>query len=187
MRYHQGMTTLRFFLDTEFNDEVGDCRIEPISIGLVSEDGQHEFYAVSSEFSESAAHPWLRENVLPKLPPMHQRVPLLAMRDGVRGYFNGFSKPGVTDMKLQIWGKNIGCDMVVMGLLFGGLSKFYGAMTEIGVRRSFFNDTDTLRTRLSEQGITSPRMDIPESQRHQALRDAHQERQEYLLLKNLLS
>ena len=41
--------------------------IELISIGVVAEDGR-EYYAVSTEFDAGRAGPWVRTNVLPKLP-----------------------------------------------------------------------------------------------------------------------
>jgi hypothetical protein len=39
-----------------------------VSLGAVAEDGR-EFYAVSTEFDAEAAHPWVKRNVLPQLPP----------------------------------------------------------------------------------------------------------------------
>lgn len=56
----------KFFLDTEFIET--PPTIDLISIGIVSED-EREFYAVSNEFNETRASPWVQANVLPKLPP----------------------------------------------------------------------------------------------------------------------
>lgn len=56
----------RFFYDAEF--AVTAPEITLISIGVVCEDGR-EFFAVSSEFDPMAVHPWVRDNVLPQLPP----------------------------------------------------------------------------------------------------------------------
>ena len=57
---------MKYFYDTEF---IEDGRtIDLISIGMVAEDGR-EFYAISTEFNEKAAGPWVKENVLPWLPP----------------------------------------------------------------------------------------------------------------------
>ena len=56
---------MRFFYDSEFIED--GTTIELISIGVVGEDGR-EFYAVSTEFDSSTAGPWVRRNVLPKLP-----------------------------------------------------------------------------------------------------------------------
>src|SRR5205823_1344351 len=64
-------TWVRFFYDCEF---VEDGRtIDLVSIGVVDENGR-EFYAVSTEFDESRAIPWVRENVLSQLPPPGDKV-----------------------------------------------------------------------------------------------------------------
>ena len=55
----------RYFYDCEF---IEDGRtIDLVSIGVVDEHGR-EFYAVSTEFDASRAIPWVRRNVLDKLP-----------------------------------------------------------------------------------------------------------------------
>ena len=56
---------MRYFYDTEFIDN--GRTIELISIGVVAEDGR-EYYAISTEFDPDRAGPWVRKNVLPKLP-----------------------------------------------------------------------------------------------------------------------
>ncbi|SHF40433.1 polyadenylate-specific 3'-exoribonuclease AS [Streptoalloteichus hindustanus] len=57
---------MRFFYDCEF---IEDGRtIDLVSIGVVDEEGR-EFYAVSTEFDPDRAGPWVRQHVLPKLPP----------------------------------------------------------------------------------------------------------------------
>src|SRR5690348_548771 len=66
-----GEDWVRFFYDCEF---VEDGRtIDLVSIGVVDEKGR-EFYAVSTEFDESRAIPWVRENVLSQLPPPGDKV-----------------------------------------------------------------------------------------------------------------
>ncbi len=56
----------RVFYDCEF---IEDGRtIDLVSIGAVDEEGR-EFYAVSTEFDPNKAIPWVRDNVLEKLPP----------------------------------------------------------------------------------------------------------------------
>jgi hypothetical protein len=52
------------FLDTEFTDFI-DCEL--ISIGMVSEDGQHEFYAERNDYNDSWCSHFVREAVLPHL------------------------------------------------------------------------------------------------------------------------
>ena len=56
---------MRYFYDCEFIED--GTTIELVSVGIVAEDGR-EFYAVSTDFDASAAGPWVRRNVLPKLP-----------------------------------------------------------------------------------------------------------------------
>src|ERR1700761_9600825 len=55
----------RYFYDCEF---IEDGRtVDLVSIGVVDEFGR-DFYAVSTEFDDSRAVPWVRRNVLDKLP-----------------------------------------------------------------------------------------------------------------------
>ena len=55
----------RYFYDCEF---IEDGRtIDLVSIGVVDEFGR-EFYAISTEFDDRAAVPWVRRNVLDRLP-----------------------------------------------------------------------------------------------------------------------
>ena len=57
---------MRFFYDCEFGVTAPEVTL--VSIGVVAEDGR-EYYAVSSGFDPLEVHPWVRENVLPQLPP----------------------------------------------------------------------------------------------------------------------
>ena len=66
---------MKYFLDCEFFErqvinEKGrkDLIVDLISIGIVSEIGQ-TYYAVSNEFDVEDLSDWLKENVVPKLPP----------------------------------------------------------------------------------------------------------------------
>jgi hypothetical protein len=69
---------VRFFYDAEFGVTAPDITL--ISIGVVGEDGR-EYYAVSSEFDPLAVHPWVREHVLPQLPPTSTWKPRSTIRD----------------------------------------------------------------------------------------------------------
>lgn len=55
---------MRLFLDTEFTSPETK---QLISIGIISEDGQHSFYAELNEYDESLCNRFVRENVLPHL------------------------------------------------------------------------------------------------------------------------
>jgi hypothetical protein len=57
---------MRVWYDAEFSTTAPDIGL--VSLGAVAEDGR-EFYAVSTEFDPDAAHPWVKKNVLPQLPP----------------------------------------------------------------------------------------------------------------------
>lgn len=52
------------FLDCEFTDFI-DCEL--IAIGMVSDDGLHEFYAERTDFNDSWCNNFVREAVLPQL------------------------------------------------------------------------------------------------------------------------
>ena len=69
---------MRFFYDLEFGDT--EREISLVSIGVVAEDGR-EYYAVSSAFDTLAVHPWVREHVLPQLPPASTWKPRERIRD----------------------------------------------------------------------------------------------------------
>jgi hypothetical protein len=55
---------MRLFLDTEFTDFM---HMDLISIGLVSEDGLHEFYAEISDYDTDSASDFVKQIVLPLL------------------------------------------------------------------------------------------------------------------------
>jgi hypothetical protein len=55
----------RYFYDCEFIED--GTTIDLVSIGVVDEHGR-EFYAISSQFDPDKAIPWVRRNVLDKLP-----------------------------------------------------------------------------------------------------------------------
>ena len=75
---------MRFFYDLEFGDT--EREITLVSIGVVAEDGR-EYSAVSSDFDPLAVHPWVRENVLPQLPPASTWRPRERIRDELLAFF----------------------------------------------------------------------------------------------------
>ncbi|GAA4388491.1 polyadenylate-specific 3'-exoribonuclease AS [Tsukamurella soli] len=89
---------MRFFYDTEF---IEDGRtIELVSIGVVGEDGR-EFYAVSTEFDPERAGPWVRVNVLSKLPPPAAKV--WRSRARIRDELLDFLTAAPGDVELWAW------------------------------------------------------------------------------------
>ena len=57
---------MRFFYDCEFG--VTAPAVTLVSIGVAAEDGR-TFSAVLDDWDPLQVHPWVRENVLPQLPP----------------------------------------------------------------------------------------------------------------------
>ena len=57
---------MRFFYDCEFGVTAPEVTL--VSIGVVAEDGR-SFHAVLDDWDPLQVHPWVREHVLPQLPP----------------------------------------------------------------------------------------------------------------------
>ncbi|EFK53582.1 polyadenylate-specific 3'-exoribonuclease AS [Corynebacterium genitalium ATCC 33030] len=107
---------MRYFYDTEFIED--GSTIELISIGIVAEDGR-EYYAVSTDFNGSRANPWVRENVLEKLPnpSSPEWKPLARIREEV----HAFLTPNGTRPELWAW---VGAyDHVVFAQMWGDMTK----------------------------------------------------------------
>lgn len=100
---------MRFFLDTEFDDN--GRTIELISIGIICEDGR-ELYRISSEFSEEKCNQWVKDNVLNQLEgPRHTRAEI---RDHIKAFVLGSGYP-------EFWGYYADYDWVVFCQLFGSM------------------------------------------------------------------
>lgn len=107
---------MRYFYDTEF---IEDGRtIELVSIGIVAEDGR-EYYAVSTGFDPATAGPWVRENVLGKLPSPNS--PEWKDKDTIRSEVFDFLTAGKGPVELWAW---VGAyDHLVLAQLFGDMTK----------------------------------------------------------------
>ena len=108
---------MRYFYDTEFIED--GTTIDLVSIGVVAEDGR-EFYAVSTEFDESKAGPWVRANVLNQLP--NPSSPLWMSRDKIREeLFSFLTVPGTGSPELWAW---VGAyDHIALVQLWGDMTK----------------------------------------------------------------
>jgi hypothetical protein len=107
----------RYFYDCEF---VEDGRlIDLVSIGVVDEHGR-EFYAVSTEFDGSRALPWVRRNVLDKLPPPAD--PAWRSRERIRDDLRAFlvEPLGAAD-ELELWAWYAAYDHVALAQLWGAM------------------------------------------------------------------
>lgn len=104
----------RYFYDCEF---IEDGRtIELISIGVIGQDGR-EFYAVSTDFDPDTAGPWVRRNVLDKLPS--QSDPSWRTRRRIRDDLLTFlTDPG---LPIELWAWYAAYDHVVLAQLWGAM------------------------------------------------------------------
>lgn len=108
---------MNYFFDTEFLDD-GNV-IDLISIGIVCDDGR-EYYAVSSDFDEAKATPWLREHVLNHIPRDFKRKPRLEIAIDLTSWIQGRPKldpPGYQPPKMYGW--YCAYDWVALCQLFG--------------------------------------------------------------------
>ncbi|GAA1076847.1 polyadenylate-specific 3'-exoribonuclease AS [Tsukamurella spumae] len=145
---------MRYFYDLEFIED--GKAIDLVSIGIVGEDGR-EFYAVSTEFDPERAGPWVRANVLPKLPPPASKSwqSRAAIRDGVLEFLTA----GPGDIELWAW---------VAAYDHVALCQLWGPMTALP--RSMPRFTRELKQLWDERG--RPYLPAAPSDAHDALADA---------------
>lgn len=115
---------MKFFFDTEFQDH-GRGRIDLISIGVVDETG-HAFYRVSSEYDESGATDWLKDNVLVHITEEAVERETQSTIASELLYFVEGDKAGSGEgardgSEIEFWAWYADYDFVVMSGLFGSL------------------------------------------------------------------
>ncbi len=147
----------RYFYDSEF---IEDGRtIDLVSIGVVDEFGR-EFYAISTEFDDRAALPWVRRNVLDRLPsPGH---PAWRSRERIREELHAFLVEPLSDVvELELWAWYAAYDHVVLAQLWGRMP---------ALPREIPRFTKDLRQMWDDKG--RPPLPEAEAGRHDALVDA---------------
>jgi hypothetical protein len=145
---------VRFFYDCEF---IEDGRtIDLVSVGVVGEDGR-EFYAVSTEFDPTRAGPWVRSNVLPKLPSYAN--PAWRSRARIRTDLLRFLT--AADGEVELWAWIAAYDHVA-------ICQLWGAMPDLP--RALPRFTRELRQRWEDAG--RPQLPPPTADAHDALADA---------------
>lgn len=109
--------TYRYFYDCEFIED--GQTIDLVSIGVVDENGR-EYYAVSTEFDGARALPWVRRNVLDKLPSPAD--PAWRSREAIRTTLFDFlmaplrERPGA---QMELWAWYAAYDHVALAQLWG--------------------------------------------------------------------
>jgi hypothetical protein len=148
---------VRYFYDCEFIED--GVTIDLVSIGVVDEEGR-EFYAVSTEFDPEQAGPWVRQHVLPKLPPPSD--PAWRSRERIRRDLLAFLRVEESDRtELELWAWIAAYDHVALAQLWGAMPALPRALPRF---------TKDLRQRWDDVG--RPRLPQPPSDAHDALADA---------------
>jgi hypothetical protein len=128
-----------------------------VSIGIVDETGTREYYAVSTEFDPDRAVPWVRRNVLDKLPS--PASPLWRSRSRIRDEVLDFLTEGPGQVELWAW--YAAYDHVA-------LCQLYGSMTALP--RALPRFTRDLRQLWDEVG--NPTLPKEPDDQHDAVADA---------------
>jgi hypothetical protein len=158
---------MRYFYDTEFIED--GVTIELVSIGAVDEEGR-EFYAVSTEFDPERASPWVRENVLPKLP--RPADPAWRSRERIKQDLLTFFKvDGSDSAEVELWAWMAGYDHVALAQLWGAMPALPRALPRF---------TKDLRQRWDDVG--RPKLPQPPSDAHDALADARHNLQRWRVI-----
>jgi hypothetical protein len=149
----------RYFYDCEFVED-GHV-IDLVSIGVVDEHGR-EYYAISTEFDDKPALPWVRRNVLDLLPSPSD--PAWRSRDRIRAELHEFLVAPLRERpaaQIELWAWYAAYDHVA-------LAQLWGRMPELP--REIPRFTKELRQLWDDRG----RPPLPEAtgQRHNALVDA---------------
>jgi 3' exoribonuclease, RNase T-like len=143
-----------------------------VSIGVVDEHGR-EFYAVSTEFDATRAVPWVRRNVLDKLPSPGD--PAWRSRLRIRDDLHAFLRQPLRerpDEQMELWAWYAAYDHVA-------LAQLWGPMTALP--REIPRFTKDLRQLWDDRG----RPELPEmSGRHDALVDARHNLARWRVLSN---
>ncbi|MEV4624198.1 polyadenylate-specific 3'-exoribonuclease AS [Asanoa sp. NPDC049573] len=151
--------TYRYFYDCEF---IEDGRtVDLVSIGVVDEHGR-EFYAVSTEFDDSRAVPWVRRNVLDKLPSPSDKA--WRSRERIRDDLYEFLVAplrATSGETLELWAWYAAYDHVVLAQLWGAMPALPRAIPRF---------TKELRQLWDDLG--KPPLPAAGSDQHDALADA---------------
>lgn len=111
--------TRRFFYDCEFMEEPGF--LELISIGVVDESGERQFYACNLDADFTRANDWVEQNVLPLLPCKNGDGgfdPNWKKMDDIRKNLLAFLEPSEED-PVELWGYYSAYDHVMLCWIFG--------------------------------------------------------------------
>ncbi|MGO8736567.1 MAG: 3'-5' exoribonuclease domain-containing protein [Terriglobia bacterium] len=159
-----GTSPLLVFYDTEFLELGSSHPIDLISIGVVTDDGR-EYYAVNVALDLSQATPWLRQHVIPLLPPRSNscwKLPNQIRQDLL----------DLVDHRTpELWANYGAFDHVVLCQLFGGMAEYPETWPK------FTRDIQQWRAALG-----NPELPAQAGEEHDALDDARGVREAWLFL-----
>ncbi|GLZ79011.1 3'-5' exoribonuclease [Actinorhabdospora filicis] len=149
----------RYFYDCEFIED--GVTIDLVSIGVVDEEGR-EFYAVSTEFDDRKAIPWVRRNVLDKLPSPSDKA--WRSRERIRDDLYEFLVAplrGRAQTRMELWAWYAAYDHVALAQLWGAMPALPRALPRM---------TKDLKQLWDDLG--RPDLPVIEGDQHDALADA---------------
>jgi hypothetical protein len=168
----------RYFFDTEFNEKVETpFGVDFISIAVVAQDGQREYYGVNRDFNRAAAaeNAWVQRHVVDKLPPEEEWQDIEQIKAGIIAMV----EPA---LEVEFWAKNGSYDVFILCRLFGGMNGLRDELYKAkGIEKVIFRDSNDLRRALNHP----PLPEQPEDEKHDALADARQERREFLAMESM--
>lgn len=153
--------TLKYFFDTEFIERGREYPITLLSIGVVCEDGR-EFYAENSQADHSTANQWVQDNVLPYLGKVEARTPTEIGSQLSQFVVAGRKTP-------EFWAYYASYDWVVTCQLFGNM---------IDLPRNWPMYPMDIMNLVNLIG-TKPALPPQPADQHNALADAHWNKQAY--------
>lgn len=167
---------MRYFFDWEFHEHK-DGTIDPISLGMVSEDGRDLYLEMQFDEEAARAEPFLRENVLPLLSwRAEDRLTVAQARAAVED----FCRPTMAiprGGKPEFWGWFAATDWVLLYRLWGRM---------IDLPQWMPHCVMDVRQWWQHMGYPSCRPNKPETA-HNALADALWTRDFYQAIRKLVS
>lgn len=155
----------RYYIDTEFIERPGVLQL--ISLGITDERGR-DFYAVSSEFDETQANDFVREQVLPKLGTIHRET-----HAQIKQRLLKF----VDDDQPEFWGYFADYDWVLFCWILG---------TMMDLPAGWPMHCLDVKQIMHEHGIMREQLpDLPPGQAHNALADARWTRSAHMIVNAL--
>lgn len=165
----------QYTFDTEFyywaEDPDGACRIhfQPISIGMVCEDGR-KYYAVLDADHSVYPDPWIQDNVVAKLPPKDTWKDAAQIREEIIQFLSEGGPVG----EISLWSDHPGPDQAILhAIVAPERGWFFNYLRERGIGRVQFR---LLGDYYETLGKPKPKEDFffhpPEDLEHIALHDA---------------